>query len=76
MSNDVTKAAGFFIRVCLEHRRLFPLRNILIFTGGFDEADDEDRFIAAVEVVLEGYRIGEDIEGMDGALREDFGSLL
>lgn len=75
MSNEIVEAAAFFVRVCVEHSRLFPLRNILVVTGGFESADDEDRFIADVEVVVERYRLGEDIDGMDDARREEFGGL-
>lgn len=75
MSNDVIEAAAFYIRVCVEHSRLFPLRNILVVAGGFENADDEDRFIAAVEVILDRYRLGENSDGLDDALRNEFGEL-
>lgn len=75
MASDVIVAAAFFVRVCTEHNREFPLRNILVVCDGFNDADDEDRFVADVEDVLDRYRLGEDFDGLDDALRNEFGSL-
>jgi hypothetical protein len=75
MSNDVIEAAQFYIRVCTEHRLLFPLRNILVVSSGFASADDGDRFVSDVENAIEGYRNGDDIDGLDDTLRDDFGRL-
>lgn len=75
MSNEIVEAAAFFVRVCVEHSRLFPLRNILVVTGGFESADDEERFVADVEVILHRYRLGENFDGLDDVLRNEFGEL-
>lgn len=74
MSNEIIQAASFFIRVCLEHERVFPLRNILVVTSGFTDAD-EDQFVAGIEDVLDRFRLGEDFDGLDDAPRHDFGAL-
>lgn len=75
MQNEIVAAAAFFVRVCVEHSRAFPLRNILVVADGFANADDEDRSIADVEDVLNRYRLGEDFDGLDDALRNEFGEL-
>ena len=74
MSSEIVEAAAFFIRVCVEHTRLFPLRNILVVTSGFTGADEEP-FVADVEVILDRYRLGEEIDGLDDALRNECGRL-
>ncbi len=75
MSNEVSRAAAFFIRVCVEHRRLFPLRNIFVVTDGFDSAADEAKFVEDVGDIVERYRLGEDFDDMSDELREEFRSL-
>lgn len=75
MSNEIVAAAAFFVRVCLEHGRLFALRNILVAVPEFGSTDDEDRFVAEVEDVIDRYRLGEEFDEMDDTLREEFGVL-
>lgn len=75
MSNEIIEAAAFYVRVCVEHARSFPLRNILVVTGGFESADDEDRFVLDVEGFVDRYRLGEVIDGLDDGLRHEFGKL-
>ena len=75
MSNDAIVAAAFYVRVCVEHERVFPLRNILIVAPHYVDANDEDRFVSDVEDVLDRYRLGEEIEGLEDALRDEFGGL-
>ena len=72
MSNEIIEAAAFYIDVCLEHSRRFPLRNILVVASGFRDAEDEDRFVAAVEDIVDRYRLGESFDGLDDALRTLF----
>ncbi|MQY46109.1 hypothetical protein GAO09_08575 [Rhizobiales bacterium RZME27] len=75
MSDDVIKAAAFYVNVCIEHQRLFPLRNIVVVADGSQNTEEADRFIADVVTVLDRYRLGEGIDGMDRTLRADFGEL-
>lgn len=76
MSNEVTEAAAFFIRVCVEHRRLFPLRNILVVADGSDSAADEGKIVEDVGDIVERYRLGEGLDDMPYDLRQEFRSLL
>jgi hypothetical protein len=53
MSNEIAEAAAYYVQVCREHDREFPLRNILVVTGGYRAAEDKDRFVADVRSFLE-----------------------
>lgn len=48
MSNYVAQAAQYYLDVCTEHDRRFPLRNILVAVPAFQEATDKDAFVKAV----------------------------
>lgn len=52
MSNDVAQAAQFYLDVCEEHGRTFPLRNIVVVTAGYRAAIDKDAFTEAVKAWL------------------------
>lgn len=52
MSDDIAEAASFYTRVCEEHGRVFPLRNILVASAGYQMAEDKERFIADVRQYL------------------------
>jgi hypothetical protein len=52
MSDEIAKAAAYCIRVCQEHGRWFPLRNIAIVTEGYKRAADKGRFVVDVAAVL------------------------
>jgi len=75
MSNEVTRAAAFFVRVCVEHGRLFPLRNILVVADGFDGADEETQFVEGVGEIVGRYRRGESFDDVPNALRDEFRRL-
>lgn len=48
MSDEIAEAAAFYLWVCQEHDRAFPLRNILVASVGHQTAEDKERFIADV----------------------------
>ena len=48
MPNEIAEAAAFYTRVCQEHDRAFPLRNILVATEGYRAAEDKERFVEDV----------------------------
>ena len=48
MSNEIAEAAAFYVRVCEEHGRMFPLRNILVASVGYQAAEDKERFLEDV----------------------------
>lgn len=48
MSDEIAEAAACYIRVCQEHDRAFPLRNILVVTEGYQAAEDKERFVEDV----------------------------
>lgn len=52
MSDDIAEAAAFFVRVCAEHGRVFPLRNILVASMGYQAAEDKERFVEDVRMYL------------------------
>jgi hypothetical protein len=53
MSDDIAAAAAYFLSVCREHHREFPLRNILVVTDGYRAVEDKDRFVVDVWSFLE-----------------------
>lgn len=48
MSNDVAQAAQYYLDVCTEHDRRFPLRNILVAVPAYQAAAYKDAFVEAV----------------------------
>lgn len=44
MSDKIAEAAAYYLAVCREHDRQFPLRNILAVTVGYQAAEDKDQF--------------------------------
>ncbi|MGF0537283.1 hypothetical protein ACQQ2Q_04750 [Agrobacterium sp. ES01] len=52
MADDIAEAAAFFVRVCEEHGRVFPLRNILVATDGYRASEDKERFVEDVSAYL------------------------
>ncbi|MFN3506643.1 MAG: hypothetical protein ACK4ZU_04140 [Allorhizobium sp.] len=52
MSDEIAEAAAFYARVCAEHGRVFPLRNILVAIGGYQTAEDNERFVEDVRKYL------------------------
>lgn len=70
---DIWEAAAYYVRVCLEHERLFPVENITLRVC----ADDRDHrlFLDEVHDRLIWWRAGSWIEGVDEALREAFRRL-
>lgn len=69
------KPPGFSCKCPVEHRRLFPLRNILAVSDEFDGADDNARFVEDVGDIVERYRLGESFDDVPDALRDEFRSL-
>lgn len=53
MSDDIAEAAAYYLQVCREHERWFPVRNIVVVTDGYRAAEDKDRFVADVHSFLE-----------------------
>ncbi|UNK37707.1 hypothetical protein MNR02_14750 [Shinella sp. H4-D48] len=53
MSDDIAEAAAYYVQVCREHDREFPLRNILVVTDGYRVVEDKDQFVANVHSFLE-----------------------
>ncbi|HEV7246236.1 MAG TPA: hypothetical protein VGN93_04520 [Shinella sp.] len=53
MTDEIAEAAAYFLSVCREHDRLFPLRNILVAVQAYQAADDKDQFVADVRFFLE-----------------------
>lgn len=70
---SIDEAAAYYIAVCLEHQRLFPVENIMIQAW----PDDVDRrhFIDEVNTDVGWWRAGSWIEGIDDQLREEFRRL-
>jgi len=70
---SIDEAAAYYIAVCLEHERLFPVENITIQAW----PDDVDRrhFIDEVNTVVGWWRAGSWIEGVGDQLREEFRRL-
>lgn len=52
MSDDIAEAAAYYLHVCREHDREFPLRNILVVTDGYRAAEDKDQFVADVSAAV------------------------
>lgn len=52
MSVEIAEATAFYVQVCQEHDRAFPLRNILVASVGYQKAEDKERFIADVREYL------------------------
>lgn len=48
MSDEIAEAAAFYVRVCAEHGRVFPLHNILVASLGYQAAADKERFVEDV----------------------------
>lgn len=71
--DDIFEAAATYIRVCLEHGRLFPVENIVMPVC----TDDRDHriFITEVHDRLVWWRAGSWIADVDEALREPFRRL-
>lgn len=71
--NDIWEAAATYVRVCLEHERLFPVGNITMRVC----ADDRDHrlYLDEVHDRLVWWRAGSWLEGVDEALREPFRRL-
>ncbi|MBM7324123.1 hypothetical protein JS562_13515 [Agrobacterium sp. S2] len=69
-AGDIWEAAATYVRVCLEHERLFPVGNITMRVC----ADDREHRLFLDEVLdrLVWFRAGSWIEGVDEALRDQF----
>ena len=70
---DIQEAAAYYIRVCLEHERLFPVANICMRVC----TDDRDHrlFLDEVHDRLTWFRADSWIEGVDETLRDEFRRL-
>ncbi|QOD63818.1 hypothetical protein HGK82_00670 [Ochrobactrum sp. MT180101] len=70
---DIRGVAAYYVGVCLEHGRLFPVKNIVMRTC----VDDRDHrlFLDEVHDRLTWFRAGSWIEGVDEALRDEFRRL-
>ncbi len=70
---DIAEAAAYYIGVCLEHGRLFPVGNIMIQLW----PDDIDRrhFVDEVNDTVCWWRAGSMIQGVNEELREAFRRL-
>ena len=70
---DIQEAAAYYVGVCLEHGRLFPVKNIVTRTC----VDDRDHRLWLDEVHdrLTWFRAGSWIEGVDETLRDEFRRL-
>ncbi|WP_313194842.1 hypothetical protein [Shinella zoogloeoides] len=70
---DIDEAVGYYVRVCLEHGRLFPVANIVMQAW----PDDTDRrfFLDEVNDVVGWWRAGMQHRHLDENLREEFRSL-
>lgn len=71
--DDIREAAATYVRVCLEHERLFPVGNITMRVC----IDDRDHrlYLDEVHDRLVWFRAGSWIEGVDEALRDEFRRL-
>ncbi|MDX0534400.1 hypothetical protein GOC55_13155 [Sinorhizobium medicae] len=69
----IREAAAYYVLVCLEHGRLFPVKNIVTRTC----VDDRDHRLWLDEVHdrLTWFRAGSWIEGVDETLRDEFRRL-
>jgi hypothetical protein len=63
MSNEIAEAAAYYLQVCREHGREFPLRNILVVTEGYQKARDKDRFVSDVSAAV--HRLTAALEILD-----------
>lgn len=70
---DIEEEAAYYIAVCLEHARLFPVENIML--KAFPDVGERRYFIDEVHERLVWWRAGSWIEGIDEALRDNFRSL-
>lgn len=70
---DIEEAAAYYIRVCLEHERLFPVANICMRVCTHDS--DHRLYLDEVHDRLTWFRAGSWIEGVDEALRDEFRRL-
>ncbi len=70
---DIWEAAATYVRVCLEHERLFPVANICLRVCNSDR--DHRLWLDEVHDRLVWWRAGSWIEGVDEALREPFRRL-
>ncbi|AMD59378.1 hypothetical protein AWN88_13980 [Agrobacterium tumefaciens] len=70
---DIWEAAAAYVRVCLEHDRLFPVKNIVMRVCTHDR--DHRLFLDEVHDRLTWFRAGSWIEGVNEALREEFRRL-
>ena len=52
MSDEIAEAAAYYVQVCREHERWFPVRNIVVVTDGYRAADDKDRFVSDVSAAV------------------------
>lgn len=70
---DIAEAAAYYIGVCLEHGRLFPVSNLIIQLW----PDDIDRrhFVDEVNDTVGWWRAGSMIVGVSDDLREEFRRL-
>ncbi|WCJ62808.1 hypothetical protein [Agrobacterium tumefaciens] len=70
---DIQETAAYYVGVCLEHGRLFPVKNIVTRTC----VDDRDHRLWLDEVHdrLTWFRAGSWIDGVNEALRDEFGRL-
>ncbi|MGO4618542.1 hypothetical protein AB4Z34_21785 [Ensifer sp. 2YAB10] len=71
--SDIREAAAYYLQVCLEHGRLFPVKNIVMRVCTADR--DNRLFLDEVHDRLVWWGAGSWIEGVDEALREDFRRL-
>lgn len=71
--DDIFEAAATYIRVCLEHDRLFPVANICMRVCPDDR--DHRLYIDEIHDRLVWWRAGSWLEGVDEALREPFRRL-
>lgn len=69
----IAEACRYYISTCLEHQRLFPVRNITMQVCLDD--DDHRIFLDEVHERLCWWRAGSWIEGVDEALRDAFRRL-
>ncbi|MEW9616956.1 hypothetical protein AB3G45_24420 [Shinella sp. S4-D37] len=69
----IDEAVGYYVRVCLEHGRLFPVANIVMEAW----PDDTDRrfFLDEVNDVVGWWRAGMQHRHLDEDLREEFRRL-
>ncbi|WP_331373427.1 hypothetical protein [Sinorhizobium chiapasense] len=69
----INEAAAYYLRVCLEHSRLFPVANIVVRVC----LDDRDHRVYLDEVHdrLVWWRGGSWLEGVDEAVRDQFRRL-